>query len=130
MKDFKLDNHQKISSGFKAPENYFEDLPQTVMRRVAEKPVISIFSKYKIYFAAAAILLLALLVPTFLTQKSELDAATLESYLAYSDISQFDLLTEMSTEEISAMQLPVSDDEIAIEDILTTNSNLEQLILE
>ncbi len=130
MKDFNLDKHQKISSGFKAPENYFEDLPQTVMRRVTEKPVISIFSKYKIYFAAAAILMLALLIPTFLTQKSELDAATLESYLAYSEISQYDLLTEMSTDEISAMQLPVSDDEIAIEDILTTNSNLEQLILE
>ena len=130
MKDFNLDKHQKISSGFKAPENYFEDLPQTVMRRVTEKPVISIFSKYKIYFAAAAILMLALLVPTFLTQKSELDAATLESYLAYSEISQYDLLTELSTDEISAMQLPVSDDEIAIEDILTTNSNLEQLILE
>ena len=49
MKDFKLDNHPKINSGFKTPDHYFDDFSEKILHRLEEKEskVISIFYRRK-----------------------------------------------------------------------------------
>ena len=83
---------------------------------------------------AAAILILALMVPVFnnlSTTKKELDSAALENYITYqSNVNQYDLISILETEDITNMSSGIVLEDQVVEDVLSTNSNLENLILE
>ncbi|MNP96846.1 hypothetical protein D3C85_94380 [compost metagenome] len=137
MKTFKLENEPKIESGFKTPENYFENFSAKVMQQLPENEpkVISIFQKRKIILmTVAAILVLAMMIPLytiFSTNSKELDETTLENYLTYqSSMNQYDLITELEPEDINKIETVFPLEDETIEDILTTNSDMEHLILE
>ena len=137
MKTFKLENEPKIQTGFKIPENYFDDLSIKIMEQLpaSEPKVISIFKKRKsLILMAAAILILALMIPilnNLATTKKELDSTTLENYITYqSNVNQYDLISVLETEDITNMNTSIVLEDQAVEDVLSTNSNLENLILE
>ncbi len=137
MKTFKLENEPKIEPGFKIPANYFDDLSLKIMEQIpaSEPKVISIFQKRKgLFMMAAAILILALMVPVFnnlSTTKKELDSAALENYITYqSNVNQYDLISILETEDITNMSSGIVLEDQVVEDVLSTNSNLENLILE
>ena len=137
MKAFKLENEPKIESGFKTPDHYFEHLSAKVLEQLPknEPKVISIFQKRKTAIMMfAALLILALMIPiytTISTNSKELDETTLENYLAYqSNLNQYDLISELEAEDITKMQPVSSPEDKVIEDILTTNSDVEQLLFE
>ncbi len=137
MKAFKLENEPKIESGFKTPDHYFDHFSAKVLQQLPENEpkVISIFQKRKtVIMMVAALLILALMIPiytTISTNSKELDETTLENYLAYqSNLNQYDLISELETEDITKMQPISSPEDKVIEDILTTNSDIEQLITE
>lgn len=137
MKTFKLENEPKIESGFKTPENYFENFSAKMMQQLPENEpkVISIFQKRKIILmTVAAILVLAMMIPLytiFSTNSKELDETTLENYLTYqSSMNQYDLITELEPEDINKIETVFPLEDETIEDILTTNSDMEHLILE
>lgn len=132
MNDFKLDD-KKIKPGFKMPDNYFEAFPQRVTSKLEEKSVISLFSKrMNFIYAAAAVLVVALMVSVFNPRTTtELDDLTLESYLAYhSGITQFDMLTLLEQDDISAMEVDFPVEDEVIEEALSANSNFEHLLIE
>mgnify|MGYP003527529110 FL=1 len=133
MKDFKLDSKPKINSGFKTPEHYFEDFSEKLMQQLPEEEtkVISIFSKRKNWmYACAAILVLALSIPfVFQNQTQEIDATTLENYLAInSGITDVELIDLLHEEDINKIEINENIDDKTIEDILINNSNFEQYI--
>jgi len=137
MKTFKLENEHKITSGFKTPENYFENFSAKMMQQLPEKEpkVISLFQKRKNFlFSIAAILILGLMIPIYTTLTStskELDEATLENYISYqSNVTQYDLVSELEPEDIDQIKTNVTLEDTAIEDILTTNSDMEVLMTE
>ena len=137
MKTFKLENEPKIETGFKIPANYFDDLSLKIMEQIpaSEPKVISIFQKRKgLFMMAAAILILALMVPVFnnlSTTKKELDSAALENYITYqSNVNQYDLISILETEDITNMSSGIVLEDQVVEVVLSTNSNLENLILE
>jgi hypothetical protein len=137
MKTFKLENQPKIESGFKTPENYFENFSAKMTQQLPEKEskVISIFQKRKIILmTVAAILVIAMMIPVytfFSTKSNELDETTLENYLTYqSSMNQYDLITELEPEDINKIETVFPLEDETIEDILTTNSDMEHLILE
>ncbi|RKS92281.1 hypothetical protein BC952_2167 [Flavobacterium limicola] len=137
MKTFKLENEPKIKTGFKIPENYFDDLSIKIMEQLpaSEPKVISIFKKRKsLILMAAAILILALMIPilnNLSTTKKELDSTTLENYITYqSNVNQYDLISVLETEDITNMNTSIVLEDQAVEEVLSTNSNLENLILE
>jgi hypothetical protein len=137
MKAFKLENEPKIESGFKTPDHYFDHLSAKVLEQLPENEpkVISLFQKRKtVIMMVAALLILALMIPiytTISTNSKELDETTLENYLAYqSNLNQYDLISELETEDITKMQPVSSPEDKVIEDILTTNSDVEQLLFE
>ena len=137
MKTFKLENEPKIETGFNTPEHYFENFTIKMMEQLPknEPKVISIFQKRKkIFMLVAAVLVLALLIPILnpSTEKSkDLDAAALEDYITYqSNVNQYDLINVLEIEDINTINSGIVLEDDAIEDHLSTNSNLENLILE
>lgn len=137
MKDFKLDNEPKITSGFTTPDGYFDTFSEKVLAQLPEQEwkVISIFSSKKTwYYAAVAILILMLSVPIYTkysNQQEEIDSATLENYIAYqSNISEEEIVNLLQQEDLDKMKLEFNVDDAAIEDALNSNSNLEQYIID
>ena len=137
MKKFKLENEPKIETGFKTPEHYFENFSIKMMEQLPnnEPKVISIFQKRKnIFMLVAAVLVLALMVPilNYSTENSkDLDAVALENYITYqSNVNQYDLISVLESEDINTINSGIVLEDDAIEDHLSTNSNLENLILE
>lgn len=137
MKDFKLDNETKITSGFTTPDGYFNTFSEKVLSQLpAQEPkIISIFNSRKIgYYAAAAVLILMLSVPLYTkysNSQQEVDAATLENYIAYqSTISQDEIVDLLEQEDLDKMKLELNLDDSDIEDVLKSNSNLEEYIID
>lgn len=135
MKDFKLDNHPKINSGFKTPEHYFDDFSEKLMQKlpVNETKVISIFNQRKTwYYTVAAILVLALSIPIvnqYSSQNSELDANTIENYLAMNaTITEVELIDLLHEDDIDNIKINTNIDDKVVEDILITNSNFDQYL--
>lgn len=137
MKDFNLDNEPKIGTGFKTPEGYFDAFQQKMMENlpVEEPKVISIFARNRKWIlSAAAVFVVALTIPTFYNSASnedEIDVASMENYLAYqSNISQYDLINLLDNEDIQSLDVDFALEDQTIEDILTTNTNLENYLYE
>jgi hypothetical protein len=136
MKTFKLENEQKIESGFKTPENYFDTFSARVMQQLPEEDpkVISLFSKRKTWiYVAAAILVLALTIPVynnFNGHSSEIDDATLENYISYhSTVSDADLVNLLDEKDIQKISINLDIEDKTIENELSINGNLEQYLL-
>ena len=137
MKAFKLENEPKIEPGFKAPDHYFENFSAKVLQQLPkeEPKVISLFQKRKILIMmVAAILVIALMIPivnTYTTKTKELDSTTIENYLTYqSNMNQYDLISELDSEDINKIKTSVVLEDETIEDLLSVNSNAENLIIE
>ena len=138
MKEFKLDNTPKTSSGFITPdERYFENLSANILQQLPnnEPKVISLFQKRnKIIMMVAAILVIALMIPVFMTKSTrltEIDSADLENYLSYqSNTIQYDLINALDSEDIEKIESNIALEDQAIEEILINNNNLENFILE
>lgn len=137
MKNFNLGNEPKITSGFTTPDGYFDTFSEKVLAQLPkqEPKVISIFSSKKVwYFAAAAVLILMLSIPLFTkysTQQEEIDSATLENYIAYqSNISEEEIVNLLEQDDLDKMKLDFNIDDAAIEDALKSNSNLEQYLID
>lgn len=140
MKAFKLENEPKIKSGFKTPEGYHDSFSAKFLQNLPKEEisdsvkVISIFRKRKtIIMTIAAVLVLALMIPIFYTtetKNNELDSATIENYLAEeSNIAQYDLIGEIELENNNVVNSTKLEDK-TLEDILVTNPNIENLIIE
>jgi hypothetical protein len=137
MKNFNLGNEPKITSGFTTPDGYFDTFSEKVLAQLPkqETKVISIFSSKKVwFFAAAAILILMLSIPLFTkysTQQEEIDTATLENYIAYqSNISEEEIVNLLEQDDLDKMKLDFNIDDATIEDALKSNSNLEQYLID
>ena len=141
MKTFKLDNEPKIDSGFKTPDNYFEDFSANLIQKLPKEPiaektkVISIFRRRKtVLMAIAAVLVLALMIPIAYnanTKSKEIDAVTLENYLAEeSNLNQYELIGDIELESGSIISNTKELSPETLEDILVNNPNIENLVIE
>ena len=137
MNKFSLDKHPKIASGFTAPSEYFDNLSAEVLEKIKtaqpKKGVVISLKKY--YFAAAAVLILALGLPFFVdhsfNKSEQIDTNTLEQYLAYqSGVTSYDLINLMDVSELDAMEIHLALEDESVEEILTSSSNFENYLLD
>lgn len=136
MKTFKLENEPKIDSGFKTPENYFDDFSARVMQQIQkeEPKTVLLFARRKTWmYAAAAIIIFALTIPVYNTlykQSTEIDEATLENYISYhSTLSSADLVNLLDKKDIQKISVDLNIEDKAIENELSTDKDLEQYLL-
>jgi hypothetical protein len=135
MKQFKLDNEPKITSGFTFPETYFDTLESKVIQRLPEKetPIYSLITKRKIVlFTIAAVFIIALSIPivNIMTVKtSEVDEVVLENYLTQqADISDDDIAELLDDENIKQIKIDVHIDNSELEDLLISNPDMEEYL--
>jgi len=135
MKEFKLDNEPKITSGFKAPDGYFENFENAVMTKLTEKEttVIDLFTRRKWVVAIAAIFVIALSIPIvnqISTSTTKIDAVQLENYLAeQSSLAEDDIVELLDHDKIQQIKLELNVDSYELEETLLTSSNLEDYII-
>ena len=107
MKQFDLDSNPKINSGFKIPENFFEQFEAKIMNQISEKEVkvISIFETRKFWLSAvAAVFVISLFTTMYLSNNTNENIST-EDYLAcQTTISTEDIIENLSDDDITAME--------------------------
>lgn len=135
MKAFKLDDEPKIKPGFNIPDQYFEQFPAKFTAQLpANAPkVIPLHRKRKsMIFAAAAVLILALTIPLihYFSTPAKLDEGMLENYLAVNaEISDEDIAELLEIDDLQKIKIDSDIESTAIEDLLSTNSNLEEYLV-
>lgn len=135
MKEFKLDNEPKITSGFKVPEGYFERLENSVLQKITEKEtaVYTLFTKRNWFIATAAVFVIALSIPIvnyMNASTSTIDQVQLETYLTeQSNLSEDDIVELLDEEKIQKIELELSVNTSELEEALLTNSNLEDYLI-
>ncbi|MGL2966017.1 hypothetical protein [Flavobacterium sp. XGLA_31] len=137
MKEFRLDNEPKITSGFTMPDGYFDSFEKRLLTQLPKPKtkVISFLGRAKTwYFSAAAVLILLLSVPLYNNYKlnqEEIDAATLEDYIASrSSISEEDIVNLLDESDLEKIKLDLNLQDKDIEEVLESNNNIEQYILD
>ncbi|MEO8238610.1 MAG: hypothetical protein ABI576_10915 [Flavobacterium sp.] len=137
MKAFKLENEPKITTGFKTPEYYFDDFSAKVLQQIKETEVkvIPFYKRKKVIsLLIAAVFVVGLMIPiinNYNNTSKEFDEASLEAYLSYqSSLNQYDLINQLDTKDIEALNKNVALEQETIEDILSSNPNIENLISE
>lgn len=140
MKPFDLENKNEIKSGFKVPENYFEQFEAKMMAQIPvekETKVVSLFYRKQVWISAiAAVFLIAIAIPVYfnMAKESSLDASTIESYLSQQQgIGITELSKHLTDEDITAIENNLSLNESnpdAVEDYLSESENLEYYINE
>lgn len=141
MTPFKLDNETKIESGFKTPDNYFENFQAALIEKLANEPivketkVISIFRKRKtVLLAVAAVFTIALMIPILYhsySKSKDLDAATIENYLTEEGhVNQDEIISAIEPESNIIILDTKEIGTQTLEDILVSNPNIENLVIE
>ncbi|MFB3388051.1 hypothetical protein [Flavobacterium sp. LAR06] len=138
MKAFKLENEPKIQTGFKTPDHYFDTLSTKVLQQINDEKEVKVIPIYKrkkvLSLVAAAAVVVTLMIPVvnnYNATSKELDEATLETYLSYqSNLNQYDLMKELDTKDIDKLNKGVALEQETLEDILSSNPNIENLISE
>jgi hypothetical protein len=134
MKEFKLDEHPKITTGFKVPEDYFDNFSARMMQQLAEPEVKVIplsTNRKSWFFAAAAVLVLALTIPAlnqFSATENQPDQAQLENYLAYAQIPDEEIVALLEDEDIQNIDIDYSLEDNDIEEVLSSDKTLETYI--
>lgn len=140
MKPFDLENKNEIKSGFKVPENYFEQFEAKMMEQISkenETKVVSIIYRKQLWMSAiAAVVLLAIAIPVYFNMANDnnLDATTIEVYLSQQQgIGITELSNHLTDEDISALEqnlLLSETNSEAVEDYLLETENLDYYINE
>ena len=136
MNDFKINSEHKIESGFKIPENYFENFSEKVLMKInkPEPKVISIFYKRKTWISSLAAVLVISLSVTLYTKiavKSSEEKLTLENYITnQSEIGQYDLVALLDSKDIEKIKIDLKLDDEKIEEVLTNSSDIENYLTE
>ena len=140
MKRFDLEHNKEIKSGFKVPDNYFEQFEAKMMAQIPvekETKVVSLFYRKQVWISAiAAVFLLAIAIPVYFNMASEsnLDASTIENYLAQQqNVGITELSKHLTDDDIIALEKNLSLNESnpdAVEDYLSESENLDYYINE
>ena len=111
MKQFDLENNKEIKSGFKVPENYFEQFEAKMMAQIPvekETKVVSLFYRKQVWISSiAAVLLLAIAIPVYfnMAKENNLDAGTIEVYLSQQQgIGITELSKHLTDEDIAELE--------------------------
>lgn len=132
-------NKEKVTTGFKIPEHYFEQFEAKMMEKIPvqkEVKVVSLFYNKQVWISSiAALLLLTIAIPVYfnMAKESSLDAITIENYLSQQNVGTTELTQHLTDEDISSLENNLSLNTInsdALEDYLSESENLEYYINE
>lgn len=134
---FTLSNHPKIASGFKVPDGYFDQFPDQLMEKIPtqEVRVIAIKSTPKRWYLVAASLVVGVLSLTlyqhYQRKMQEVDATTLENYLAYhASLSEEEIVNLLDEKDLEKMKLDLNIADKDLQEALDDTPNIEQYLID
>lgn len=137
MNDFKLDEKNRIATGFKVPDHYFDAFPEKAIQRLpsAGPKVVPLWERNKKWmYAVAAVVVLSLSLPVmnyFKTDPEQAYADEVENYLTHhSTLSDDDIIELLSEEDVKAIPLNSNLKSSELEDALKDNANLEEYLID
>lgn len=124
MKKINL-NNEKIESGFKVPEGYFEQFESKMLNQLVvenEPKVISLWQNKRVWMTSiAAVLLVSIALPIYFsmnnTTTSVVEDETIETYLAMQPtMSNYEIATELTNEDFASLEesLALNDDAVEL----------------
>lgn len=123
MKQFDLENDEKINSGFKIPDRYFDTLESQIFNKVSKKevPIISFSRSNKHWFTAiAAIFIISFFGLLYFNSVQDGDISN-EDYLVYENhLNDEDFATLLSDADLIEMEKSVA--------VIDTKQDLENYI--
>ena len=136
MKEFKINDENKITSGFTTPEGYFDnftiDLNNTESHLNTDKKVISINTK-RWLTSVAAVLIVALSVSVYtklVIEKTE-NSIEMENYISnHSEISQYDLITLLDKKDIENLSVEMNTSNPKTEEEFDNANEIENYLTE
>jgi hypothetical protein len=140
MKPFDIENNDKIETGFKIPANYFERFEAKMMAQIPfekEIKVIPIFNNKQVWISSfAALILVAIAIPVYFNMATEtnLDATTIENYLAKQHtITNNEMIKYLTDDDIKELETTLGvtiANTDGIEAYLSETENLDYLLNE
>ncbi|MBS7788066.1 hypothetical protein KIH23_12230 [Flavobacterium sp. CYK-55] len=137
MKPFKLDEIEKIKSGFNEPEGYFDDFSIRLLEKIAHQPsqrkkYLSIYTRKAIAIAAMLLLAFGLaFVQYYKAPKNDQTDESIENYLASNQcISNEDWAMMLDEKDLQKMEKNINLNNQEIEDILSSEENFENYIID
>ena len=136
MKEFKINDENKITSGFTTPEGYFEnftiDLQNNESHQKTDRKVISINTK-RWLTSVAAVLIVAISVTIYtklVIEKTE-DSIEMENYISnHSDLSQDDLIKLLDEKDIENLSVEMNFNSTETEEEYENTNEIENYITE
>ena len=136
MKEFKINDENKITSGFTTPEGYFEnftiDLQNNESHQKTDRKVISINTK-RWLTSVAAVLIVAISVTIYtklVIEKTE-DSIEMENYISnHSDLSQYDLIKLLDEKDIENLSVEMNFNSTETEEEYENTNEIENYITE
>lgn len=114
MKNFDLENNDKIPTGFNTPENYFEQFEAKIIHQISAKQteksavkVVSLFHRKQVWISSiAALFLLSIALPVYFNSVNEstLEAVAIEDYLAQQSVGTTELTKHLTNDDILELE--------------------------
>jgi hypothetical protein len=136
MNEFKINNENKITSGFTTPEGYFDDFSIDTNNRIilpkSRIKVISINTKRWVT-SVAAVLIIAFSI-TFFTKmevNNSDDNVLMENYITNnSEISQYDLITLLDKKDIENLSVELNLNDTKMDEEFANTNEIEYYLTE
>ena len=136
MNEFKINNENKITSGFTTPEGYFDDFSIDTNNRIilpkSRIKVISINTKRWVT-SVAAVLIIAFSI-TFFTKmevSNSDDNVLMENYITNnSEISQYDLITLLDKKDIENLSVELNLNDTKMDEEFANTNEIEYYLTE
>jgi hypothetical protein len=129
MKDFNL-NNEKIKSGFKVPEGYFEQFESKMLNQLIvenEPKVISLWQNKRVWMTSiAAILLVSIALPVYFSMNdtitNKVEDETIETYLAMQPtMTNYEIASQLTNEDFASLEASLALNDDAVELYLEEN---------
>jgi hypothetical protein len=134
MKEFKINDKNKITSGFTTPEGYFEgfsiDVNDNLSQPKNDRKVISINTKRWITSVAAVLIVaLSVTVYTKLIIENPEDSIEMENYITnHSEISQYDLITLLDKKDIENLSIEMNTSNTKTDEEFANTNEIENYL--
>ena len=136
MNEFKINNENKITSGFTTPEGYFDVFSiETNNRIILPKSRVKVISinKKRWVTSVAAVLIIALSI-TFYTKmevSNSDDNVLMENYITNnSEISQYDLITLLDNKDIENLSVELNLNDTKMDEEFANTNEIEYYLTE
>jgi hypothetical protein len=136
MNEFKINNENKITSGFTTPEGYFDGFSVETNNKIippkSRVKVISINTKrWATSVAAVLIIVLSITFFTKMEVSNSDDNVLMENYITNnSEISQYDLITLLDKKDIENLSAELNLNDTKMDEEFTNTNEIEYYLTE